>query len=108
MTMSTGLYVNITDYVINFVFYLKGNTPTNVAHVLFPVQNLLEVTIYTDFIEADSSKVSNDSVRRVGRSSIYQEFLKQHDFSTMGAQKFLGPRLFRCPRSDSPKGFCYV
>ena len=71
MTMSTGLYVNITDYIINFVFYFKGNKTINVAHVLFPVQNLLEVTIYTDFIEADSSKVSNVSVSTVGRSSVY-------------------------------------
>lgn len=68
MTMSTGLYVNITDYIINFVFYFKGNKTINVAHVLFPVQNLLEVTIYADFIEADSSKVSNVSVCRVGSS----------------------------------------
>lgn len=105
--MSTGLYVNITDYIINFVFYLKGNEPINVARVLLPLQNLLEVTIYADFIEAESSKVSNISVCRVGRSSIYQEFLKQCVFSTMGAQEFLSPRLFRCLRSESPKVFGY-
>lgn len=37
VTMSSGLYVNITDYLINFVFYLKGNKPNNVAVVLLPV-----------------------------------------------------------------------
>lgn len=54
--MSSGLYVNITDYLINFVFYLKGKKPINVALVLFPVRNLLEATKYTDFIEADLQK----------------------------------------------------
>lgn len=54
--MSSGLYVNITDYLINYLinFYLKGKKPINVALVLFPVQNLLEATTkYTDFIEAN-------------------------------------------------------
>lgn len=45
VTMSSGLHVNITDYLIKFVFYLKVKKPINVALVLFPVQNLLEATI---------------------------------------------------------------
>lgn len=54
--MSSGLYVNITDYLISFAFYLKGNMPINVALVLFPVQNLLEATKYNDFIKANLQK----------------------------------------------------
>lgn len=54
--MSSGLYANTTDCIINFVFYLKGNKPTNVALVFFPIQNLLEATEYADFIEADLQK----------------------------------------------------
>jgi len=53
MTTRTGLYVNITDYIINSLFYFKGNKHVNVVHDLFLVQNLLDVTIYADFIEAD-------------------------------------------------------
>jgi len=52
-----------------------------------------------------TSQVSNISLCRVGRSSIYHEFLKKFVFSPVGAQKFLSPRLFRCLRSESPKVF---
>lgn len=56
--MRSALYVNITDYLINFVCYLKVNKPINVALVLLPVQDLLEATKYSDFIEADPQKFS--------------------------------------------------
>lgn len=83
--MRSGLYVNITDYLINFVFYLKINKPINVALVLLPVQDLLEATKYSDFIEADLQKFS---LCRGKRSSIYQEYLKKYVFSIMSFQEF--------------------
>lgn len=91
ITKSTGL----TDYIINFVFYVKRNKLINVRHVLFPVPNFLEVTIYTGFIEAHSSKVSNFSVCRVGRNHVYSEFLEKCAFSIMRAQEFSSPKAFQ-------------
>lgn len=85
--MSSGLDVNITDYIINFVFCLKGNKPTNVALVLFPIQNLLEANKYTDFIEAGLQKFL--MFLCVGRKEVaFIKCLKKCVFSIMSSQEF--------------------